>query len=81
MLNSNIAVLGPPERLESLPKCNDAGQHFGIVLEPWLKERNATHARRLLRARRERPANGRAHRECNEFAPSHSSPLKPSDTA
>jgi hypothetical protein len=61
MLNSNIAVLGPSERLEPLPKRNDAGQHFGIVLEEWKKERNATHAHRLLSARRERPANGRAH--------------------
>jgi hypothetical protein len=61
MLNSNIAVLGPPERLEPLPKRSDPGQHFGIVLEGWMKERNATHARRLLRARRQRPADRRAH--------------------
>jgi hypothetical protein len=61
MLNSNIAVLGPPERLEPLPKRSDPGHRFGIVLKQWKKERNATHARRPLRTRRQRPANGRAH--------------------
>lgn len=50
MLNSNIAVLDPPECLEPLAKRNDAAQHLGIVLDVWMKERNAAHARRLLRA-------------------------------
>jgi hypothetical protein len=47
------ALLGPPERLEALPKRNDAGQHFVIVLDVWMKERDATPAGRLLRARRQ----------------------------
>jgi hypothetical protein len=38
ILNSNIAVLSPPERLEPLPKRNDAGQHFGIVLSVWMED-------------------------------------------
>ena len=50
MLNSDIAVLGPPERLEPLPKRSDPGYRFGIILKVWIKARNATHARRLLRA-------------------------------
>jgi hypothetical protein len=31
MLDLDIVVLDPPERLESLPKCNNPGQHFGII--------------------------------------------------
>jgi len=31
MLDQDIAVLGPAERLETLAKCNDPSQHFGIV--------------------------------------------------
>jgi hypothetical protein len=69
VLNSNIAVLGLPEKLESLPKRNDAGQHFVIVLGVWMEERNTTHARRLLRTRRERPLGGRGSEKCDELAP------------
>src|SRR5258705_13092401 len=71
VLNSNIAVLGPPERLEPLPKRNDAGQHFGIVLGVWMEERNTTHAHRLLGARRERPREGRGAEKRDELAPLH----------
>jgi hypothetical protein len=71
VLNSNIAVLGPPERLEPLPKRDDAGQHFGIVLGVWMEERNTTHARRLLRARRERPRERRGAEKRYELAPLH----------
>jgi hypothetical protein len=60
MLDSDIAVLGPPERVESLPKRNDASQHFRIVLSIWMEERDATYACRLLRASRERPRRCRA---------------------
>ena len=59
MLDSDIAVLGPAERLETLAKCNDPSQHFGIILGVWMQECDAPHALGLLRARRERP-RGRA---------------------
>src|SRR5262249_4942764 len=71
MLDLNIPVLGPPERREPLPKRNDASHHFRIVLGVWMQERDATHARRLLRARRERPGS-RAAEQRNEGAPFHS---------
>src|SRR5262249_7389745 len=71
MLDSDIAVLGPAERLETLAKCNDPSQHFGIVLGVWMQECDAPHALALLRARRERPRR-RAAEEREEFAPLHS---------
>src|SRR5215469_15098697 len=69
MLGSDIAVLGPPERLEPLPKRNNAGQRFRIVLDVRMEERDATHARRLLRVHSERPRR-RATDERDELAPS-----------
>ena len=71
MLDSDIAVLGPPERLESLPKRNDAGQHFRIVLSIWMEERDATYACRLLRRRRERPRCRCAAEKANELTSPH----------
>src|SRR6516164_11315437 len=68
LLDSDIAVLGPPERLEPLPKRNNAGQHFRIILDVWMEERDATHSRRLLRARRNRPGS-RAAEQRDEIAP------------
>src|SRR6516165_6929465 len=44
MLDSDIAVLAPAERLETLAKCNDPSQHFGIVLGVWMQECDAPHA-------------------------------------
>ena len=38
MLDLDIAVLGPAERLETLAKCNDPSQHFGIILGVWMQE-------------------------------------------
>jgi hypothetical protein len=67
MLDSDIAVLGPPERLEPLPKRNNAGQHFRIILDVWMEERDATHARGLLRVHSERPHRRAAKRD-NEFS-------------
>src|SRR6516225_647371 len=64
MLDSDIAVLGPPERLEPLPKRNNAGQYFRIVLDVWMEKHDATHARRLLRAHHERPRDCAA--ECDQ---------------
>src|SRR6516225_2139964 len=72
MLASDLAVLGPPERLEPLPKRNNAGQRFRIVLDVRMEERDATHARRLLRSRRERPRGRRAADKRDEVASVHS---------
>src|SRR5215471_16594618 len=72
MLGSDIAVLGPPERLEPLPKRNNAGQYFRIVHDVWMEEHDATHARRLLRARCERPCGRRAAEQRDEVAALHS---------
>src|SRR5262249_32656274 len=69
MLDSDIAVLGPPEHLEPLPKRNNAGQHFGIVLDVWMEEGDATHARHLLRVHSERP-HRRAAKRADKFSPS-----------
>src|SRR6516165_12832804 len=69
MLDSDIAVFGPAERLETLAKCNDPSQHFGIVLGVWMQECDAAHALALLRARRERP-RGRAAQCEYQFSPS-----------
>jgi hypothetical protein len=71
MLDSDIAVLGPPERLEPLPKRNNAGQRFRIVLDVRMEERDATHARRLLRVHSDRPRR-RAAEQRDELASSHS---------
>src|SRR6516162_5459406 len=71
MLDSDIAVLGPPERLEPLPKRNNAGQRFRIVLDVRVEERDATHARRLLRVHSERPRS-RAAEQRDEGAALHS---------
>src|SRR5262249_11018282 len=71
MLDSDIAVLGPPERLELLPKRNNAGQRFRIVLDVWMEERDATHARRLLRVHGERPRCRRTADKRYELAALH----------
>ena len=41
MLELDIAVLGPAERLETLAKCNDPSQHLGIILGVWMQECDA----------------------------------------
>ena len=74
MLDLDIAVLGPAERLETLAECNDASQHFGIVLGIWMQECDAPHALALLRARHERP-RGRAAEQGDELAAFHVAPL------
>src|SRR6516165_1981736 len=71
MLDQDIAVLGPAERLETLAKCNDPSQHFGIVLGVWMQECDAPHALALLRARRKRP-RCRAAEQRDELASLHS---------
>ena len=60
MLDSDIAVLSPAERLETLAKCNDPSQHLGIVLGVWMQECDAPHALALLRARCKRAGCRRA---------------------
>ena len=54
MLDPDVAVLGPAEGFQSLAKRGDARQHFGVVLGVSVQERDASHALRLLRARRKR---------------------------
>ena len=68
MLDLDIAVLGPAERLETLAKCNDPSQHFGIILGVWMQECDAPHPLALLRPRRERPRR-RATNQRDEVAP------------
>src|SRR5215472_6691517 len=72
MLDSDIAVLGPAERLETLAKCNDPSQHFGIVLGVWMQECDAPHPLGLLRPRREWPCSRRAAEQTDELAALHS---------
>jgi hypothetical protein len=62
VLDLDIAVLVPAERLETLAKCNDPSQHFGIILGVWMQECDAPHALALLRARRKRPRRRAAER-------------------
>jgi hypothetical protein len=69
MLDSDIAVLGPAERLECLAKCNDAGPHFGIILVIWMQECDAPHALSPLCTRPERPRCRRAAEKRDELAP------------
>src|SRR3977135_3279729 len=71
MLDSDIAVLRPAERSESLPKRNDAGHYFRIVLGVWMQERDATHALARLRPRRKWP-RCRTAEQRDELAASHS---------
>src|SRR5215831_8748314 len=54
MLDPNVAVLHPSERLKSLSERIDAGFYFWIVLGECMQEHNAPHPLRL-RPRRERP--------------------------
>jgi hypothetical protein len=51
MLDENIVVLGPTKRLQPLPKGDDAGQDFWIVLSIRMQERDATHPLALLTRR------------------------------
>ena len=75
MLDSDIAVLRPAEGFQSLPKRDDTWQHFGVVLGVYMQERDASHALRLLRARRERPRDRRAAEKGDELTPLHLLPF------
>jgi hypothetical protein len=55
VLDLNVAILYPSERLKSLSKRSDAGLYFRIVLGEGMQEHDAPHAPTLLRVRRERP--------------------------
>ena len=68
MLDLDIAVLRPAEGFQSLPKRDDTRQHFGVVLGVYVQERDASHALRLLRARRERPRYRPAAEQRDELA-------------
>src|SRR6516225_7799555 len=72
MLDPNVAVLHPSERLKSLSERIDAGFYFWIVLGECMQEHNAPHPLRLLRARRKRPSR-RAAEQRDEVAALHHS--------
>ena len=55
MIDLNIAVLPPSERLDTLPKCSDADLNFRVVLGEWMQKYDPPHAIGLLRAHRKRP--------------------------
>jgi hypothetical protein len=71
MLDLDIAVLRPAEGFQSLPKRDDTRKHFGVVLGVYVQERDASHALRLLRARRERPCRRRTAKERDKLAALH----------
>jgi hypothetical protein len=77
MLDFDVAVLYPSERLESLSKGGNAGLCFGIVLGEPMQEYDAPHPLRLLRARRNRPCDRRAAEKRDELAPPHVSGPRP----
>jgi len=52
MLDADVAVLDPAERLKSLAKGDDAGEHFGIVLGKSMQEGDAARARPAARVPR-----------------------------
>src|SRR6516164_5992245 len=78
MLDADIAVLDPAERLESLAKRSDAGEHFGVVLGICMQEGVTPHAFRLLCARSERPCGRGAADKRDHIAPAQSTELHPS---
>ena len=45
MLDLNVAILHPSERLKSLPKHRDAGLYFRIVLRERMQEHDARRTR------------------------------------
>src|SRR5262245_15294452 len=66
MLDDDVAGLSPAKRLQSLPKGDDARQHFGIALGVWMQECDAT---QTLALRRRRPGGGqRTRKQSQEFA-------------
>src|SRR5262249_12313439 len=71
MLDPNVAVLHPSERLKSLSERIGAGFYFWIVLGECMQEHNAPHPLRLLRVGAERPRN-RAAEQGDEGAALHS---------
>src|SRR5262249_2838478 len=71
MLDWNVAILHPSERLKSLPKRSDTGLYFRIVLRERMQEHDASHALGALRPRLKRPRR-RAAQQRDELAALHS---------
>src|SRR5262249_26095677 len=67
MLDPNVAVLDPSERLKSLSERIDAGFYFWIVLGECMQEHHAPHPLRL-RVCREWPRRRRAAKQGDELA-------------
>src|SRR5262249_32680846 len=67
MLDLNVALLDPSERLKSLPKRSDTGLYFRIVLRERMQEHDASHALGALRPRLKRPRR-RAAQQRDELA-------------
>src|SRR4029077_16579437 len=68
VLDLNVPVLRPSERLKSLSKRRYASFYLGIDFGEPMQERDAPHPLRLLRARRERPHGRRAAEKRNKLA-------------
>jgi hypothetical protein len=71
-VDPDVALLGPPELLESLTEYGDEGLSFPVALGISHERADPPHPARLLRARRKRPGCGRAAGEIDEIAASHS---------
>src|SRR5262249_7572817 len=77
MLDLNVAILHPSERLKSLPKRSDTGLYFRIVLRERMQEHDASHALGALRPRLKRPRRSRAAKQRDELAPFHLTEMHP----
>ena len=71
MLDFDVAILHPSERLDSFSKGRNPGVSFLIVLGEPMQEHDAPYALGLLRTRHERPRCRRAAEKRDELAPLH----------
>ena len=70
-VDPNVAVLRPPEFLESVPECRHVGMCSRIVLGKVHQHADAPHALSLLRPRHHRPRRCRTTEKGDELAPLH----------
>src|SRR5215475_3946794 len=69
VVDAHISPDDPAQFAEPLEERCIAGLSFGIVRHPGHKHADAPNTLRLLRARRERPRDGRAAEKCDELPP------------